>query len=230
MSSRAGLRWLPLLVVLVASCGAPEKPAKPEPGVDRPATPAEIQAQFDAILQPIYHLVATATPDSVVPPELWPQVRAQLEERRKQVSALPAYKQGVQGTVKRLEDGLRTARDAQNGALVLLLCDVIRFFDPDNSRLLRFQKWGEMVRNRPVVTIRGWYEPRDTEVRTVYAFLEVYTPEDGQTHFIQVQEDEVFFNLRYYKMIGNKQGIVLEYLPTGDQFDVYSPSWKRRQQ
>ena len=217
------------LVVLLASCDSAST-AKPAAPAEHVPTAAEIRAQFDSALQPVYDIVAHCEADTQVPVETSTAVQTQLDERKKKYASQPAYKEATHGVVTRLEDGLRVVRDKQNGVLALYLCGLIRYFDPDNSRVVRFEKWGETVKNRPVVTIRGWYEPRDTQERTIYTFLEVYTPEDGQTHHLQVREGEQFLGLEYVRMIGNRAGILFEYLKTRDRFEVYSKSWLRRQQ
>ncbi len=215
---------------LLAVGGCDGKTAMPQgnPGDPPPLSAQQVQSQYEAVLAPLYQMVAVADPNSHVEPSLGQQYRAHLDEVRKKVMSSPSHKDGVTNVVKRLEDALRTAREAQNGPLVLLLCEIVRFFEPGNARLPRFEKWGEIVKNRPIPVIRGWYEPRDTDERTIYAFLEVYTPEDGQTHHVEVREGEEFLTLRFEKMIGDKAGIRLIYTVTGDVIEVYSPSWKRR--
>lgn len=217
------------VLLLLAGCRENGTGSAQPPGSPPPPSADNIQAQFNAILAPLYELVETANADSPVAPELSGLYGTRLEEARQKLSSSPAYPEGVNRVINQLEDSLRAARDTQNGALVLLLCDIVRRLDPNNARLPRFEKWGEMVKNRPVVVIRGWYEPRDTETRTIYAFLEVFTPEDGKVHHVQVREGEEFLNLRFEKTIGNKAGIRLIYVVTGDEIEIYSPSWRRRQ-
>lgn len=214
--------------LLLAGCGesGPAK-APPKPG-EHKTTANEIRTQFDSVLQPVYALVEAASADSVVPTETASDVKTKLEELKKKFANEEAYKQGIDGVVKKLEDQLRIVRERQNGVFALYLCGVIRFFDSDNSRVVRYEKWGETVKNRPRVTIRGWYEPRDTPTKIIYTFIEVYTPEDGQTHHLEVREGEEFLGLKYVRMIGDKRGILFEYLKTEDRFEVYSKSWLRR--
>ena len=216
------------VALLSAGCGedGPTK-APPKPG-ERKITANEIRAQMDNALQPIYALVENALADSIIPAETAADVKSKLDELKKKYAAEDAYKQGIEGVVNKLEDQLRIVRERQNGIFVLYLCGVIRFFDPDNSRVVRYEKWGETVKNRPRVTIRGWYEPRDTPTKIIYTFLEVYTPEDGQTHHVEVREGEEFLGLKYVRMIGDKRGILFEYMKTEDRFEVFSKSWLRR--
>ena len=227
---KAGLRfWCALALFVAAGCGPEPAEDTSKPPPPKAPTAREIRAQFDSALQPVYAIVDTCGADTRVPDEVAAQVQAQLEESKKKYQTQAAYQEGLRGAVNALEDKLRSARDKQNGVLALYLCSVIRSLDPENSRVVRFEAWGTTVKNRPVVTIRGWYEPRDAPSRTIYAFLDVYTPEDGQTHHIEVREGEEFLGLKYVKMIGNRQGILFEYLSTKDRFEVYSQSWIRRQ-
>jgi len=214
--------------LVLGSCDR-KAPEVVKPGAEKPLNAAEVQGQIDAILRPVHEMVAKATTDSTVDPAWLPQLKAQLDDQRKKLGSSNAYKEGVHGAVKSLEDDLRIAREAQNANVVLLLCDLIRYFEPKNARLPRFEKWASMVKNRPIVTIRGWYEPRDTTVRIIYVFLEIYTPEDGQTHHIQACEGEEFYHLRFEKIIGDKRGIRFEYTVSGDEFEVYTRSWQRQE-
>lgn len=228
MVRRASLAGV--LVAVFAGCGVDSPSgAKPKPPVPHEPTAAEVRAQFESALQPILAIVATCGADTRVPPETATGLQAQLEDLKKKYASHAAYKEGAHGAVTRLEDGLRVTRDRQNGVLALYLCSLIRYFEPNNSRVVRFEEWGKTVKNRPVVTIKGWYEPRDTEHRVIYTFVEVFTPEDGQTHHLQVREGEEFLGLKYVRMIGDRSGILFEYLKTRDRFEVYSQSWLLRQ-
>ncbi|HRK35233.1 MAG TPA: hypothetical protein PLJ47_11620 [Candidatus Hydrogenedentes bacterium] len=220
---------LAVTLVVLSGCDDTAGSASVAQGAPPPATAAQVQAQFEAVLAPLFAMAAAATPDTPVAPGLAQEYIARLNEVRAKVSTSPAYSAGVTKVVHRLEDTLRVAREAQNGPLVLLLCDIVKYFEPGNARVPRFENWGAMVKNRPVVNIRGWYEPRDTAEPTIYAFLEVFTPEDGKTHHVEVREGEEFLNLRFEKIIGNKAGIRIVYLVTGDVIELYSASWRRRQ-
>ena len=67
-------------VLLLAGCG-PEAPSDAKPGAERKPTAAEIRAQFDSVLQPVYAIVAACTADTRIPSELAAQVQTQLDER-----------------------------------------------------------------------------------------------------------------------------------------------------
>ncbi len=216
------------VALLSAGCGEDgSTKAPPRPG-ERKVTANEIRTQIDNALQPIHALVEIASADSIIPADTAADVKTKLEELKRKYASEDAYKPAVEGVVNKLEDQLRIVRERQNGIFALYLCGVIRFFDPDNSRVVRYEKWGETVKNRPRVIIRGWYEPRDTPTKIIYTFLEVYTPEDGQTHHLEVREGEEFLGLKYVRMIGDKRGILFEYMKTEDRFEVYSKSWLRR--
>ena len=228
---RAALPIAALLSLVVCGPGCGEKPresASKKPAEHVPTAP-EIRGHFEGALQPVFAIVDSCGADTRVPAEVAAQVQAQIDDGKSKYSSQPAYKDGIRKVVERLEDSLRIVRDRQNGVLALYLCSIIRSFDPKNSRVVRFEVWGETVKNRPVVTINGWYEPRDTSVRTMYAFLDVYLPETGKTQHIEVREGEEFLDLKFVRIIGNRQGILFEYTKTNDRFEVYSPSWLRRQ-
>lgn len=131
-----------------------------------------------------------------------------------------------------LIERLQPARHSQNGPLILMLCDLIEVLEPDNPRIQRYRDWAIVHNNRPVITLKGWFqetiEPPGNEERLVplppeqvtLAFIDVYLPETGETHSLRVREGEEFFDVRFISIIGNMRGMELRYLPTGDRFQV----------
>lgn len=208
------------LSAVVAGCG--------EAKVEVPAGPVQVSAdeiarQLNAVLAPVYQMAATADSHTAVPAGWGDHLKSQLNEVKAKLDAEPAYKEGMRSVVRKIEDQLKPVRDVQNVDLVLLLCDLIRYFEPNNSRAERYMGWAEIIKNRPVVVIRGWYEPLDVPEEIVFVFVEVYLPDKNEVHHERVVVGDEFHNLRFKRIIGNKHGMMLEYIPTGDEFGVYGP-------
>jgi len=71
---------------------------------------------------------------------------------------------------------------------------------------------------KPQVDIVGFFYDgtRDTDA----AILDFYLPLTGETHRERVSEGEEFYGLTLVQIIGNNQGVQLEYEETGQTFDV----------
>ncbi len=50
--------------------------------------------------------------------------------------------------------------------------------------------------------------------------IDVTLPETGDTHRMTVREGEEFHKLKFVQILGANRGIVLEYMPTGETFEV----------
>jgi hypothetical protein len=122
-----------------------------------------------------------------------------------------------------MEKLLIVGRDTPNAPLVLFLCELLETLDPDNTRLDRFRMWATVQENRPIVLVRGWYEPLDVDLPIVYVFVKVYLPESNSVVSKRIREGEEFLGLKFLKILGKKKGIRLEYKATGDVFEVYGP-------
>lgn len=216
-----------LIGSLLACIGCDEgnlPPPPPPPGAGT-ATTESITAEIEKGLQPLYQFVPTLTRQTPVPPAFGEPLKQQLKEETKKYQGTPEGKEALRKVVRHLEDVLKVARDAQNGLAVLLICDLIKIVEPNNSRVPRYEKWATIEKNRPVVMLRGWYEDREKDPPVIYAFIEVYLPENGEVEHLRVREGDEFLGLKFLKIIGKRRGMLLEYQKTGDRFEVYLRSW-----
>lgn len=186
-----------------------------------PASQASIRAEIEQGLRPLYDAVPLLTRQTPITPQFAFPLKDHLQKAVATYGATPEGKEALRDVVRQLEDVLVQARDAQNGLAVLLICDLIRTVEPGNSRVARYEEWANIEKNRPVVMLRGWYEDREKDPPIVNAFIEVYLPETGEVEHLRVREGEEFLGLKYRKMLGRRRGMLLEYMKTGDRFEVY---------
>ena len=141
-------------------------------------------------------------------------------------SAMGREQNGAEAVTKlmgMLEDRLRAARDDQNPGLTLLLCDLLESLGSTTTRIEVSRQWAQVYNNRPVVVIKGWFQQMDTPNEEIYAFCEVFLPETGEMHTVQVREGDEFYGLLFVQIIGRNRGMRLRYLATNDTFEVYGP-------
>jgi hypothetical protein len=229
-----------LAAALIGGCEkeaeeAPEPPAPPEEDyavtVDELVEDATRQLTVLEVIPPGIPLQFILTPQGRA--QVVNDLRRWVEETRKK----PNGKQAIEELSDDLDARLQPARHALNGALVLLLCDLLEVVEPENPKIERYREWAHIYNDRPVVIIKGWMKmaPEDAEepaaspfeepedLERMYAFCEVYLPGSGELHPVQVTEGEQFYGLEFMEIIGQNRGMRLRYLATGDTFEVYGP-------
>lgn len=222
---QAAIAILTLSALLGSGCDTEsiEQFGKPSGEIKPEITPQQIESDFDNLLRPFYEYVESAKPNTILTPDYGPRLREQLQALSKKHGSSEPGAQALRNVQYKLEDLLIVARDTPNAGLVSLLCELIESIDPDNTRIDRFRMWATVQQNRPIVVIRGWYEPLDVDLPIVYVFVKVYLPESNKVETRRIREGEEFLGLKFLKILGKKKGIRLEYKATGDVFEVYGP-------
>lgn len=196
---------------------------KPSGDIKNPIEPQQIENEFDNLLRPFYDYVENAKAETALDPDYAQKFKGQLEALRKKYEGTDPGKLKLKDVQHRLERLLIVARDIPNVGLVSYLCELLELVSPDNTRIDRFRLWATVQLNRPIVAIRGWYEPLEVDLPIVYVFVKVYLPESNEVVSMRVREGEEFLGLKFLKILGKKKGIRLEYKATGDVFEVYGP-------
>jgi hypothetical protein len=214
-------------VLLLAGTGCDEGalPAPPPPVDGLPDTEAAITAEIEKGMKPLYDFVPALARQTPVPPDFSQSLRQHLAGANEKYRGTQEGKEALRNVVRHLEDVLKVAREAQNGLAVLLICDLIRIVEPNNSRVARYEEWATIEKNRPVVMLRGWYVDESNDPPEINAFIEVFLPETGEVEHLRVREGEEFLGLKFRRILGKRRGMLLEYMKTGDLFEVYLRSW-----
>lgn len=101
---------------------------------------------------------------------------------------------------------------------VLVTCDALEALNPDDPRIGRYRERAQKEKERPIVEIRGFRT--DPETDTDIATIDVTIPNTGERRRMSVQEGEEFLNYEFVEVIGNREGMVLKYKPTGKEYRV----------
>ncbi len=209
---------------IVAGCGDETVKKLAEPtSAPKPVTPQEVKQAFSSLLQPFYEYAQKVTSETQVPADYANGLKARLADLTKKYKNEEAGKREIRDAINRFEELLKVSRDASNIPMTLLLCDLVEQLDPASKHVDRFRLWATTLQKRPIVVVRGWYQPLDTPETIIYVFLKVYIPETQQVKSVRVREGEEFDGLKFLKILGKKSGIRLQYVATGDVFDVYGP-------
>ncbi len=217
-----------LLTILMSGCGedfsvkvrqeeTPPQPPPPPPSAEELANQAMQQLQILNVIPknlPLQMVLSDDARHRVVE-----DLKSWQERMGREVNGAAA----VERLMATLEDRLRAARDDQNPGLTLLLCDLLEALGYASTRIDISREWARVYNNRPVVVIKGWFQQLDTPEEEIYAFCEVYLPETGEVHTVQVREGDEFDGLLFVQIIGKNRGMRLRYLATNDTFEVYGP-------
>ncbi|GMV94894.1 MAG: hypothetical protein AMXMBFR82_46720 [Candidatus Hydrogenedentota bacterium] len=218
--------WMAVALLVVGlGCEDSSLPAPPPSAGDPAVTEEAITAEIEKGLQPLYDFVPILTRQTPVPPAFAQTMREHLRQANEKYHGTPEGKEALRNAVRHLEDVLVVAREKQNGLAVLLICELIRIVEPNNSRVARYEEWATIEKNRPVVMLRGWFVDEEKDPPVINAFIEVFLPETGEVEHLRAREGEEFLGLKFRKILGKRRGMLLEYLKTGDLFEVYLRSW-----
>lgn len=219
-----------LLTLIVAACDGTGKPSAPVvPPQPPPPSAEEILAKIKEGLKPLDDYIQVADLYRQVTPEFHDALLKQFESAKNDYQATPEGQRALRILMVELDEKLKAAREAQRAPLTLLLCDLLGVIDPDTSKVERFRTWAQLEQKKPVIVIKGWYEPEDAAEETVFCFIEAYLPETGEVVNTRVREGDEFLGVKFLSIIGKKRGLELRYLATGDTFKVYMPLWEKYQ-
>jgi hypothetical protein len=235
MSSRQWARvavWC-LLPALITACDKLPFDTKStsedgEPFIES-ISPDQIADRIDAGFGPVYALLTELDPDTIVSPTLRTEMTGYANDSMKQFRSNPDATRGFRRASYRLEDRLRECREAQNGEVVLLIADLVKILNPGNQRLGSYTKWAHDQKNRPEVKISGWYQDLAAYEETIFVFLDVTLPGKNEVHSLRARIGDTFHDVELMDILGDRSGILLRYIKTGDLYEVYGRSWEIKQ-
>ena len=220
-------RALSLLAVLamalcMAGCAEkePERPDTPPP--PPPPTPQEIADKIMTTLQLNQPLPALG---STMPKQASTSFLNAIRNAKSQHSANPVGKQALQIVSQQLDSRLRALENNQLWEHALTYCDAHLVLNPDSHKFDRTREKAVAELRKPRVTIRGFYTDGNTNQTAV--FMDFYLPITKESHREQVRVGEEFYGLKLVAIIGNNQGVTMEYLETGEATDVLAGTANR---
>jgi hypothetical protein len=206
------------LLVTIAACEKEKEPEEPPP--PPPPTAQELMSPLLTQLNETGNAIARGGPISK-------------SARDKLLNAARTAKGSYIGQVNG-EEALSRTKDEIDRRIykcdelglwhgVRLLVDVYKVFDPDARRYERLVRRAVDELNKPDVKITGFY--MDPEVDKTFVFMQAYIPATGEILKVDpVREGEEFlpqpYTLKLHRIVGNNSGIELEYVKTGERFEI----------
>lgn len=213
---RRGVSLLAVLAMAFFVAGCEEKPP-PEPEAPPPPTPEEIAAKIVSDLQLNGPLPA---PGSTMPKNASQQFLSTVRAAKNQNAASEDGKRALSFVSQELDRRLRALESNGLWEHVLTYCDAHLIFNPNSRKFDRARDKAVVELRKPRVTVQGYYIDGKTNQTAV--FMEFYLPSEKQTYKEQVRVGEEFYGLKLVEIIGDNQGVTLEYLETDETFDVLS--------
>jgi len=208
---------------MLVSCNGDVAPPKTPPPPETPPTPDEMVEEALRSLQ-ILNVIPPDVPlQLLLAPEGRDQLLAYVRQWKTQADATEGGTPAVKELTTDLEARMKQARQDQNAALMLVLCDLVEELGSKKGIIGRYREWARIHNNRPVVKLKGWFEFEEEGAEQVYAFCEVYLPDTEEVRRVVVEEGEEFLGLQFLEIIGKRRGMRLRYLATKDTFEVHGP-------
>lgn len=220
-------RALSLLAVFamafcVTGCGEREPEVSDEPPPPPPPTPQQIADKIMTDLQLNDPLPA---PGATMSKQASSNFLSTVKSAKTRNSASQDGKQALQIVSQKLDSRLRALEDNQLWEHVLTFCDAHLVLNPDSRKFDRTREKAVAELKKPRVTIGGFFH--DGKTGQTVVFVDFYLPTDKESHQEKVRVGEEFYGLRLVAIIGNNQGVTMEYLETGQAFDILTESANR---
>ena len=122
----------------------------------------------------------------------------------------------------KLEDRIRQVERGKLWHHLIIYEEAYRVLNPRSQKFKRQRDKAIVELKRPSVDLTGFmYDGRN---EYTIAFQKIHMPLEDVLYEEQVRPGEEIHGLKLIKVIGNNQGVTLEFLESGDVFDVYMKS------
>ena len=221
---RPSLVFLPALLAVaffLPSCAEEEAPQVVTPTFTAvaPPTPEEIAG---SIVDEMGLSAPLPPPGSTLPPGSAAAFKADITRVKNEQMAT---EEGVAvlGIISgKLENRIRQVERSKLWHHVLIYEEAYRVLNPRSQKFKRQRDKAIIELKRPSVSLTGFmYDGRND---FTIAFLEINMPLEDILYEERMRLGEEIHGLKLIKIIGNNQGVTLEFLESGDVFDVYMKS------
>lgn len=209
------------LVLAMIACGGEEAPPPPPPQPAAPEPTADqVKAEVVRTLDPFEPLFARDK--DPLPQPVHDQTLQGLRAKIAQHQAGANGPEGIRMAQRQVETKLQQAQDGEFWAAVVAMCDALEILAPNTTRTARARQDAMVQLNRPKVVLRGFFNFGDSTI----VQMRIRIPATGEVfETVRAEEGEEFlpqpYTLRLVNIIGDRMGVNLEYLATGDTFQVY---------
>ncbi len=213
---RAAFSIALILSIMFIGCSGETEPAVPDaPPPPPPPTPQEMA---DGIIR-------STNLDAPPPPagSKFPQAEADkvkniFKQKKAELSATEDGQRALTMVSLRVNQKIRVYEQSQLWEHVLVFSELHTILNPGSKKYLDLQRRAVAELQRPVVSVKGFVSDGNSGQKI--AFLDLYLPLQGETISDRMRLGEEKYGIKFVEVIGRDQGILFEYMVTGDTFEV----------
>ena len=214
-----------LLGIFIIGCGGePEEEVKEDdaPPPPPPPTPEQVAVKIVDDLQ-------LNAPNPPIGTKIDPGVAGNMlgiaTTQKVQLSATEDGQRALAIVSLKVDSKVRQTYNNELWSFVLVYSDIHGILNPGSNKFNaeRIRSIAEL--KRPIVVIKGILHDAATNRTT--AQLQLTFPLEGRTITESMKQGDVLHGLRFVNVIGSSQGIVFEYVETGEAFDVLTKAASR---
>ena len=212
------LLYIILIAIFIIGCSKPvEEEVVEEEPPPPPPTPEEIAAKIVNDLQLDKPLPAAG---STFDPGLLGTFTAKLKAEKAQRSATQDGKIALQIVSKRIDQRIRQCFNNELWSHTLANVELHLIMEPGSTKFIAEQTRAVAELKKPKVTIKAIISDGQTGARMAY--LDIYLPLEAETRSESMKLGDQMYGIRFTEIIGNNQGIIFEYMETGENFEVFT--------
>lgn len=204
-----------LLVLSVLLVGCKAKAPEPQPvATTEPVekTPEMIAQELRTPLAPLL----TTAPGATIPEQVRQKMISDVRGVCTANKTTDNGKQAISQVRAEVESVVGKARDAKLWSVALAAAEVYEVFEPGSTKFDRLKNTCNAYLKMPKVKMKGFFNV-DTQKDEIYAFLQV-SPPGGVKKDVKVRVGEEFEGFRFVRIVGELQGVELEYLELPGEF------------
>jgi len=217
MQSLSRIGILGGLVVAMLSLGCAEPPPPPEENEPPPPTAAEIASELRGAVQPIANQFGGSR--QIIPPQRKQEALSKLRTSKQKYLTSENGPEGIRQAGEFVQEQITQAYDNEAYSLSVFAFEALEILQPhmtENFDHYRDRAQERLNQPRVLPQSLSFIEISGENV----VIMDVFDPETNQTHNFRVREGEEFLGYRLNRIMNNNAGIVIEYLPTGEEQEV----------
>lgn len=211
------LLYMLLAMVFIIGCAAKEEEPEEEeaPPPPPPPTPEEIAAK---IVNDLGLDGPVPGPGSSIQASEAQRLLEITKQQNVQLSATEDGKRSLAIVSNKIDSRIRACFNNEAWSHVLAYSEMHLVLEPGSVKFLNERTKAIAELKKPKVTLKGILN--DPSTNRQIANLEIFLPLENRTVSETMTLGDQMYGLKFTEVVGNNQGVVFEYLETGDFFEV----------
>lgn len=209
------LVYIILMAIFIIGCSEPEPEVVEAPPPPPPPTPQEIAAK---IINDLKLDAPLPAPGASFDPAALATATQQLTQKKAQLAATEDGKLSLQIVSQKINSRVRASFNNELWGHVLAYSGMHEILNNGSTKFLAEKTKAVAELKKPKVTIKGILNDGQSGSRSAY--LDIYLPFENVTHSESMKIGDQLYGIRFVEIIGNNQGIIFEYMETGENFEV----------